>query len=242
MEKIDGFTKESYSKKWTTESDCFDKQGMYEKLSALIPDGNTLELGCGTGKSTLSLLKNHNVLSLDSNEFLIKKARDYLSGLNHEVNIHNCNFLSLSDRDLEVIKNFSPKIITGWFIGSCGEDTLKFTTEQPDHQLKSKLYREKIEDIIALLANHLNSVEYVNLVSRGQVVVGYNKEDFFKEIKCDNDKYIFLDAGFEVVSVENIPWDNSGSSFPYIMNGNPEVDGKKVTPTVTSVLAKRIVK
>jgi len=232
--------KKQYSQQWLSESEQIDSQGMYEKLAKLIPEGNVLEFGCGVGKGTKYLLDGRNVLSLDSNEHLIQLAEGYLRSSSLEPNIHQCDFFSLSEEDKKIIADFSPKIIVGWFIGSCGEDVVKNTQEQPLPNEKGKLYREKIEDIIVSKDICLPSVEYIHLVIRGATVDSVSAEDIFDSQKKDYEKYVFGDIGFEVVSVENIPWSREGSDFQYSQAKNPNFAGGSVTPSAICILAKRI--
>lgn len=232
--------KKQYSIQWESESEQIESQGLYEKLSQLIPNGNVLEFGCGTGKGTKYLLDGRNVLSLDSNVHLIQLAYKYLRGLNLEPNIHQCDFFTLSPEDKKIIADFEPKIIVGWFIGSCGQDIVKHTKEQPSPNEKGKLYREKIEDIIVSKDICLPSVEYIHFVTRGAIANSISKEEFFDSQKADYEKHVFDRIGFEVVSVNTIPWSLEGSKFQYVQAKNPNFIGGSVTPSVVSILAKRI--
>lgn len=87
---------EQYSVLWTKESEFLESHGIYEKLSHHTPKGNTLELGCGTGKGTRYLSKGRSVLSLDSNQYLIDAANSYLEDVGVNRNIHNCDFFELT--------------------------------------------------------------------------------------------------------------------------------------------------
>ncbi|HGN2959926.1 TPA: class I SAM-dependent methyltransferase [Proteus mirabilis] len=233
--------KEQYSNLWMNESNHIESQGIYEELTKLIPhDGNVLEFGCGIGNATKWLLNGHDVLSLDSNEYLINQACNKLTGLGLKPNIHNCDFFSLSSDDKKIISDFSPKIIVGWFLGSCGEDIVNHTKEQPDPNEKGKLFREKIEDIIVSTDICLPSVEYIHLAARGTVVNSCTDEQLFDSQKEDYETYVFNQVGFEVIKVDKMPWVRDGSNFQYGQANNPNFAGGSATPSVISILAKRI--
>ncbi|WP_267443370.1 class I SAM-dependent methyltransferase [Erwinia psidii] len=171
--------KAQYFQLWKKESDFFEQHGIYEQLSKLTPAGNVLEFGCGTGKGTFWLSEKNPVLSLDNNPHLIDEARRFLSQSGRNVTIHQCDFFELSQVDKRIISNFSPNVLTGWFIGSDGEDIFARTGEQSVLQEKSKLYREKIEDILASPDVCLSSVEYIHLVSRGGRLADASDSELF---------------------------------------------------------------
>jgi SAM-dependent methyltransferase len=231
---------EQYSKLWTSESDFLDSHNIYEKLAKLTPLGNVLELGCGIGAGTQHLSSGRNLLSLDSNSNLIKAARERLvnAGINH--NIHECDFFHLGDEDKRIINKFNPKVIAAWFIGSHGMDIYKHTKEEPNEHMKSKLYREKIEDVIISSDMRTDTVDFIHLVNRGGIVAGFTEVDFFNETKKDYDTYVFKEVGFEVVSVNLMDWPREGSDFGYIQAPNPILAQGEATPSIISIIAKRI--
>ena len=87
--------KEQYSVFWEKESNNLNSLNIYEILSKIIPNGKVLEIGCGIGFGTYYLSKHHEVLSLDNNDYLIKKAKKYLDEqkINHK--IHNCDLFQM---------------------------------------------------------------------------------------------------------------------------------------------------
>lgn len=231
---------EQYAELWKKESENLESHGTYRELAGLTPSGSVLEVGCGTGFGTLHLSKDRDVLSLDSNQLLIDSARALLAREGLEAHIHKCDFFSLTDEDKAIIKNFNPTTIVGWFIGGHGEDIFKYTEEEPDPITKSKLYREKIEDIIVSSDLCVDSVEYIHLASRGARIVGFTENDYIKASKEDYDTYVFKDAGFEVVEVKYLEWSRDGSEFQYGQAHNPNAAQGEAIPTITSILAKRI--
>lgn len=234
-----------YSERWKKESDLMDSKGVYEMLASLIPEGNVLEMGCGAGQGTRYILSHHSVLSLENNEYLIEIATKHLDDHGYSANIHQCDFFTLSGRDKQVISDFAPKVIVGWLIGGSGVDQVKRVPTEQNPSEMSKKYRENIEDIIVSPGICVDSVEYIQLVSRGHGILGADKNNIFNETKADYDKFVFNPAGFEVISVETMPWAHEESTFTYGHAHNPNfADGKPVetVPLVTSILARRIPK
>lgn len=228
---------EQYSNLWNNESEFLESYGIYSQLSKITPVGRALEFGCGSGNGAYHLSIDRDVLSLDSNTQLIEKARNRTNG---NVAIHQCDFFDLTEADKAVIVDFKPQVVVGWFIGGCGIDIFKHTQEEPNEITKSKLYREKIEDIIVSSDVCLASVEYIHLVNRGGLAARFSEAEIFEETKKDYDTYVFGKIGFEVVEVININWPREGSEFGYGQAHNPNFAGGEVIPTITSILAKRV--
>ncbi|WP_444677958.1 class I SAM-dependent methyltransferase [Halomonas sp. E19] len=226
---------EQYSDLWEKESQFLESHGIYSLLSKITPSGKILEFGCGIGNGTHHLSIDHDVLSLDSNGRLIEKARSRVNG---NVAFHQCDFFHLNDTDKAVISDFNPQVVVGWFIGGCGIDIFKHTEEEPNEVTKSKLYREKIEDIIVSPSICLESVECIHLVNRGGLAAGFSEAEVFRSTKDDYDTHVFGKVGFEVVEVKNIDWPREGSDFQYGYAHNPNFAEGQVTPTITSIVAK----
>ena len=229
-----------YSDSWAKESDQLEENDIYKKLANIAPNGNTIEFGCGVGNGTVHLAKDRNVLSLDNNRGLIEQAMTRLESIGIEHRIHECDFFNLGETEKQLISNFKPEVIIGWFIGSHGEDIFKHTEEEPHPITKSKLYREKIEDIITSNDVCIDSVEYIHLASRGERVAGFSEEEIFISQKDDYDTHVFKKIGFEVVEVNQIEWVRENSEFTYGQVHNPNLAQGERVPTITSIIAKRI--
>ncbi|MDH6024888.1 class I SAM-dependent methyltransferase [Vibrio splendidus] len=231
---------EQYSQLWKTESEQLESNNIYEQLSKMIPCENTLEFGCGIGNGTIHLAKKRDVLSLDNNQSLIEQAMTRLESQGTKYQIHKCDFFNLGETEKQLICTFEPKVIVGWFIGSHGEDIFKNTKEEPHPITKSKLYREKIEDIIISSDVCIDSVEYINLANRGEVVVGFSEKEIFDSQKADYDTHVFKKIGFEVVEVNQVEWVREKSEFSYGQDHNPILAKGERVPVITSIIAKRI--
>ena len=113
-----------------------------------MPNGKVLEIDCGNGMSTHHLSQKHDVLSLDNNQYLIDKDKQYLDNQKDKYQIHKCDLFNITNEDKKIIQNFKPDIIVAWFIGGAGENVNTCIQEEINLGDKVKLYREKIEDII----------------------------------------------------------------------------------------------
>ncbi|MGI8464445.1 class I SAM-dependent methyltransferase [Pectobacterium punjabense] len=230
-----------YALDWSQESALLDRHNIYERLAKSLPTGNILEFGCGSGRGTAQMLKtDHAVLSLESNSALIEKANHFLKESGLKANIINCDFFMLSQVHLNMIKEFKPEILTGWFIGSSPDIVMSCTPEQPDPIEKGKLYREKIEDILVSSDICLDSVECIQLVNRSCMAISANNERVFKSQKENYDTYVFSHAGFEVVGVDVMDWPRDESEFVYGVAHNPNFMGGETKPVIISIIAKRI--
>lgn len=232
--------KEQYANFWEPESKNFNSNNVYEILAKLIPDGKVLEIGCGIGLGTYCLSQNHEVLSLDNNEFLIDKAKQYLDNLEDKYQIHNCELFQLTQNDKNLIHQFKPKIIVGWFLGAGGEIVNKYTQEENSIRNKGKLYREKLEDIIVSNDLLIDSVETINLAIRSGRLQNASKQEIYAAQKEDYDTYVFKNVGFEVVNGEVMDWDTINSSFTYSSAPNPNISEENLMPTILSITAKRV--
>ena len=77
---------EKYSIEWDKSGKYIYEKGYYQWMCERVKQySRLLELGCGTGYSTLSLLNSgHSVIAVDKNHFCLSKARDLIkSHLSH---------------------------------------------------------------------------------------------------------------------------------------------------------------
>ncbi|SPA23743.1 conserved hypothetical protein [Cupriavidus taiwanensis] len=228
----------NYAEHWEKESTLYESQGVYQRLSAITPDGNVLEIGAGVGLATVALAATRAVLALDSNLDLAEKARSRIRSSGAKAEIVITDFLAPSTEAVERIKEFAPAVIVGWFLGSNADDQEKYAADVPWDE-RSKKYREHIED--ALMAPPLcqPSVEWVHLVGRGGRVLGIPEEEAKQEQAEDYNQYVFHPNGFEVVDVQYLDWDRQGSSFHYGEAPNPNLAPGQTNSLIMSFLAKR---
>jgi len=233
--------KEQYAEFWDKESNNFESLNIYKTLTESLPEGKILEIGCGNGLETYYLSKTHDVLALDNNEYLIDKAKKYLKEQGIKQNIHKCDLFNLTDEDKKVINDFKPNIIVAWFIGAGGGIVEEYTQEEENLNLKVKLYREKIEDIIVSQDILVDSVKIISFALRGGKLQNSSDEEIFIANKQDYDTYVFNNTGFEVTNVKSIEWNRDGSDFTYSIAPNPNIPmGTELIPTIILIQAERI--
>jgi len=75
-------TAEQYAKEWEENSSHFEKHGYYAlPLERLGKPKAVMEIGCGSGRSTLALAKKgHRVVAVEINEPAARSAHEFLSG------------------------------------------------------------------------------------------------------------------------------------------------------------------
>lgn len=233
-------TPEDYSKFWECESSQFQRAKVYEQLSQIVPAEATLEVGCGSGWSTLSLAASRPVLAVDNNPHLIDLARALLQKHGAGVDIIQCDLFLPSAELLAAIKNFQPKVIVGWFIGSHPDDNDKWTPTELRIDQKPKVYRENVEDRLVVEPFCPPSVEWIHTVQRAAVPLGITEVQIKEEMVKEYNEYMFKNSGFTVTDVQVLDWNQEGSQFPYIQNPNPNLASGDVKPVIISVLAQRL--
>ena len=79
--------KEKYAVEWNESAQYFYDNNSYTQLTAHIKHfKRVLEIGCGTGQSTLSLLKaGHSVVAIDQNPHCIKIAKKLVSDAGFDI-------------------------------------------------------------------------------------------------------------------------------------------------------------
>lgn len=123
--------KEKYALEWNNSAQYFYDHNSYKHLVAHISKFKTvLEIGCGTGQSTLALLEaGHSVIAVDQNAFCIEKARQLISASGYSmvekldelssktVCFIECDVTS-SSFEQNVLPNIHPDVVICWNIGS----------------------------------------------------------------------------------------------------------------------------
>lgn len=92
--------KKKYVELWEKDADEMSINGLYDWMSDQIENYKTiLEIGCGSGISTLNLLKRgHNVISIEFNKYCIDKTKklleengyNYIEIINEQISENNC--------------------------------------------------------------------------------------------------------------------------------------------------------
>ncbi len=128
---------ETYAEQWNNSSDNFYKNSSYFWMREQIKKYNTiLEIGCGTGQSTLSLLeKGHKVIVIEKNNFCIEKAKLLLEKKGYIIGTIECGLLDCDVIFLEselfdtstsnCISHISFDVVICWNIGSYWDKSMR---------------------------------------------------------------------------------------------------------------------
>lgn len=229
----------TYAEHWEKESTFFESKGVYKRLSEITPKEDTLEIGSGIGLATLALATSRRVLALDSNVYLVEKARSRLVAARAGADIVVADVFEPCEQSVNIIKEFSPKVIVGWFLGSNADDQEKHIASGVPLQEWPKKYRENMEDAMLTKSICPPSVDWVHLANRVGMITDVSEAFAKQETKADYDTHVFLPNGFEVVDVQILDWDIAGSSFSYGFSDNPNLLPGQPAAKLVSVLAKR---
>ena len=228
-----------YAEHWEKEAELFESKGIYELLSEITPKENVLEIGSGIGLSTVTLAASRNVMALDNNVHLVSKAQAHLTAAGVSTEIVVADIFNLSAQVVDDIKEFKPKVIVGWFLGSSAEDQDKYATTDIQSNEQAKKYREHMEDAMLKEGICQPSVEWVHLVNRTGMITLVSEILAKEAIKADYDTHVFHPKGFEIVDVQILDWNLIGSSFHYGAVHNPNLLQGQLVPKLVSLLAKR---
>jgi len=229
---------EQYSMFWEQESLLFENQGIYGKLIETIPDGSVVEVGCGAGLATHHLVTHRQVLAIDNNAHLLAKAKGRTIASGANVRFLEADLLDLSRRDIESIKEFAPRGIICWFIGSNPANVNQHTQGLQLNE-QGKKYREEVEDLVVSRKLCSDSVEWIHLVNRAGIIDTATQEEIFRAQRDDYNTHVFNSAGFEVVDVRTFVWNRDGSNFMYAFAPNPNLQSGRPINAIVSVLARR---
>lgn len=181
---------EKYFKAWDSDSKVLASNGTYDWMLNHIRNYNTiLEIGCGSGISTLKLLQDgHNVVVIESNDFCINAAKDLLARNGYEdVVFIKWQISELNCRELIERINSNIDLLICWNPGGAAA-------------LSSTEMQNKFSELLGL-EYEINSIEsfesaYAEDIIRSAFIIGdiLNKDlhiiDRFYNEDIENMKYI----------------------------------------------------
>lgn len=128
--------KYEYAEQWEVSSKYFYDKHYYKWMQEKIQSYKViLEIGCGTGYSTLTLLENgHKVIALDKNGECIRKAKILVQEKGYSIGDLTCNDVMFIETDV-IVDKFNPEVLDSlyfdavicWNVGTYWEKgTLQF--------------------------------------------------------------------------------------------------------------------
>ena len=129
--------KELYANQWSNSANDFYESGAYSWMCENIKEYKTvLEIGCGTGRSTLALVETgHKVIAVEKNEYCLQQASELLKEKGYKVTsrieeINDCDVVFIQDDVVD--KNFQENIsaikfdvVICWNVGSYWNKEMK---------------------------------------------------------------------------------------------------------------------
>ena len=209
--------KENYALEWNKSAQFFYDHNSYKHLSDQIKKYKTvLEIGCGTGQSTLSLLEaGHNVIAIDQNSYCIEKAKQLIESSGYSIKETPADLTAKSvcfvecditepDFENNILSNISPDVVICWNVGTYfdkakAEDVIPkiieygLTPEEITQNIESS-YGELMLWHTCRIAKNKNCA--VHIVDRGiQKVTRFN-DPYYSFLKRD--------LGFRTIKYANI--------------------------------------
>ncbi|MGE8099698.1 hypothetical protein [Pseudomonas fluorescens] len=150
-------TQGQYAQQWTMDAEHISSCGHYNWMRDQIGEQSlVVEIGCGSGMSTLALAKKSKVLCVESNENLVDICKAYLVSNGVSVEVVEVGRLSEAKSQVVIIKHdlfdtsidteiagLSPTAIVCWLIGAApetiakklGKELVNFTgAEMPEYR------------------------------------------------------------------------------------------------------------
>ena len=242
--------KQKYASDWEKSADDFVKQNIYNKLSEeLSPYPIILEIGCGTGQSTLSLLENgHGVICIEQNDECLAKAQERIRNTSYSVKDNPKNlkqgevcFILGDVTDYIFMNNLLSDInaldvVLCWNVGTYWDIERKGSIikllklwDFDDRYIKEMPESAYVE-LIILIAYQIAKIRScaLHIVDRGT-----------KNISRENDPYYFglkTEFGFDKISYKNIKASTLSQSGRKMISDGNVIEMEKIGITLYSIL------
>lgn len=214
-----------YSNEWNVSAQYFYQTGCYTWMINKLASFNTvLEIGCGTGYSTLALVeRGHKVIAIDKNQDCLQKAKKLLSEkgyLNGEVRFFKRDIVVENDRD-KLLNDFEYDIVICWNVGTYWDKQMM--SFYLPYMLRYGLSREQIiaspessySEMIIWNACKLARTKGVpfHLIERGTHAINEQTDPYyfmlrdefdFSSIEYDNKVANSLSSGGRLLSTQGI--------------------------------------
>jgi len=222
---------EKYAVQWNISAQYFYEQGYYSWMSENLNGcKSVLEIGCGTGYSTLALAeKGFKVLAIDKNSNCIAKAKELLSskGFQDDQVIFIEGDVAEDSFRKRLIENYSFEIVVCWNVGTYwGKEMFQYYLP---HMLEYGLdvgqikanpessYSELIIWEACRIAKAKNTP--IHIVDRGGEIINEQTDPYYSMLK---NEFEYSEILYDNLQAESI----SGGGRVLTTNGTVNMDNK----------------
>lgn len=244
---IDTYERKKYAKQWAQSSLLFLNNKDYVWMCNQIEQYSTvLEIGCGTGHSTLSLIqRGHKVIAIEKNEYCLEKAKILIvtSGYTYGTlkdNTDSCNVIfvltDICDQDLPMkLSDLSFSAVVCWNIGTYWSKTMfqfylsklleyGLTLEQIKENLESS-YAEFIQWYSCKIAREFNVP--IHFIDRNKTPISEKTDPYYVSLK---EEFNYLTIEYD--SIKTVSKSSSGRT---LTNGEEVISAEVIEIFLVSV-------
>lgn len=197
-----------YANQWDASAEFFYRKGYYSWMAQAVKEFHTvLEIGCGTGFSTLALLEaGHRVIAIDCNPECIAKAQSLIGS--NETLAKNVVFLEgdVANPTFRAIiaLEFSYDAVLCWNVGSCWSKEMfqRCLPQLHEYGLSDEQIREDPEssyvELVIWSTSMVASIRQVpiHLIERGNEALSEGTTSYYRVLKDE--------IGYRNVSYSNM--------------------------------------
>lgn len=240
--------KQEYAQQWNTSAKYFYDKEYYNWMCSKLPKNSVvMEIGCGTGHSTLSLLENgHKVVSIEKNEECISQAKQLITKNDYSIGktivdadaIFVNTDIATEEFYAEVLPKIEIDIVICWNVGTYWDkEMMQFYLPYllqyglNPYQIKENPESSYSEMILwnACKIAKMKKVP-VHLIDRSGELIEKEKDPYYYTLK---DEFSFATIEYDNLAADSI----SGGGRTLVTNG--KINHEKIIDTIlVSVLIK----
>lgn len=223
-----------YAEQWEVSSKYFYDKKYYNWMQKKIENCNIiLEVGCGTGYSTLTLLKSgHKVIALDKNSKCIEKAKALVQKNGYLVGILPAADVCFIETDIvteefysDVLNKIEFDAVICWNVGSYwNKENIQFYVP---YMLEYGLNVEQIKANVESSYGELilwNACKISAMRNVPMHIIDRSSE-FISELNCDYYRLLGAEFGFSKLEFDNLQADSiSAGGRVLVTNGNVNLE------------------
>lgn len=223
-----------YAEQWEISSKYFYDKKYYNWMQKKIENYNIiLEVGCGTGYSTLALLENgHKVIVLEKNNECIKKATELIQQKGYSVGKIPDADVCFIETDvvtkefyLEVLKDIQFDAVICWNVGSYWdkENVQFYLPYMLEYGLNIDQIKENVESSYGELI--LWNACKIATMRNVPVHIIERSGEIITESNCEYYRILGTEFGFSELEFDNLQADSiSGGGRVLVTNGNVNME------------------